>query len=330
MKIRTNFQKIWSVALVLSLTLTSITACGEEGEEKAGVKVGETVSSEYKWINSSIVGSMDENVQTNLKDDFYTAVNRDFLVENENPDLQGMIGPFYSIDDTIFERKSAIVLGTEQKIADAIDLSDSQEALIEHDKEILYSFYASSSDWESRNSYGVDPIMPYIERIEGIKDINDMTEYLLDNDGMNFLLDYAVSISTDQPYIDRDYYTVFLDTSKNLFLGSSDCYLYIDDPNAQGQSGQLCKEVADRYAYYILPRLGYSASETEKLISKCYEYETLLADNMMTAKELMKLDNYSSLDNKYSFDKVKKIEGNYPLTKLLEHYGLDKSDSYTI
>ena len=146
MKIRTNFQKICSVALVLSLTLTSITACGEEGEEKAGVKVGETVSSESKWINSSIVGSMDESVQVDLKDDFYTAVNRDFLVENEDSDLSKTLGIFTDISDIVFDRKSAILNGTEEKIPDAIELSDSQEALIEHDKDILSSFYASSSD----------------------------------------------------------------------------------------------------------------------------------------------------------------------------------------
>lgn len=146
MKIRTNFQKICSVALVLSLTLTSITACGTDDTAKAEVKVGETVSSESKWINSSIVGSMDESVQVDLKDDFYTAVNRDFLVENEDSDLSKTLGIFTDISDIVFDRKSAILNGTEEKIPDAIELSDSQEALIEHDKDILSSFYASSSD----------------------------------------------------------------------------------------------------------------------------------------------------------------------------------------
>ena len=176
----------------------------------------------------------------------------------------------------------------------------------------------------------MDPVKPYIERIEEINDLSDMTNYLLDNDGMNFLLDYPVSFCTANPIVDRDYYTVYLEVSSRIFLTSSDCYINIDETSQTGQSGQISKEVADRYAYYNLPKLGYSNEETKDLLAKCYEYETLLADNMMTIKEFSTLSSADALDNKYSFDELKDLEGNYPLTEILEHFGLDKSNNYTV
>ena len=41
----------------------------------------ETISSDSKWINSTIDGSIDENTPVNLKDDFYTVINKDWLLE---------------------------------------------------------------------------------------------------------------------------------------------------------------------------------------------------------------------------------------------------------
>ena len=62
-----------------------MSGCGqaEQGETGQPVTAGQTISSDSKWINSDIDGAIDEDTQTDIKDDFYTAVNRDWILKTK-------------------------------------------------------------------------------------------------------------------------------------------------------------------------------------------------------------------------------------------------------
>ena len=82
-----------TVALALALTLLlSLCACDGVSAGNAAMDVMEAMGystaivpgtrlENSAWINSDLEGSIDENTELNLKDDFHTTVNRDWLLE---------------------------------------------------------------------------------------------------------------------------------------------------------------------------------------------------------------------------------------------------------
>ena len=82
-----------AVALALALILLlSLCACDAVSASNAAINILEAMGYstaiepgkrlvDSPWINSDLEGSIDENTELNLKDDFHTTVNRDWLLE---------------------------------------------------------------------------------------------------------------------------------------------------------------------------------------------------------------------------------------------------------
>ena len=125
----THLQRFIALLLVLLMTCASASA--------ATVKAGETISSTSRWINSDIEGAVDENTKVSVKDDFHTAANLEWLLE-ENREQNG----FDASDELLHDRKLEIVMG-EAEIdpanADAVGLSSEWLA---HDLKLVQNFPA--------------------------------------------------------------------------------------------------------------------------------------------------------------------------------------------
>ena len=72
----TQLQRVRALLMVLLMMWGSTSAL-------AATKAGQTISSDSKWINSDIIGAVDENTQVSLKDDFHTAVNLEWFLNDE-------------------------------------------------------------------------------------------------------------------------------------------------------------------------------------------------------------------------------------------------------
>ncbi|MGL4549272.1 hypothetical protein, partial [Eubacterium aggregans] len=171
-----NKQRMWvfrTVIVVLSVVLLS--GCGASTSEgTSSVRTGETIASDSKWINSDIQGAIDGSTPTNVKDDFYTAVNRDWLLATtateENPNTSN----FTQNEKILRERKLAIVRqGQEATVSTGTQNPTglTAEQLI-HNQELVAAFASLAGDWESRNTEGVNPARPYLEAIESINSLD--------------------------------------------------------------------------------------------------------------------------------------------------------------
>jgi hypothetical protein len=94
-------------AVVLSASLLS--GCSYLLGEKKPVVAGETISGDSKWINSDIDGAIEEDTPVNPKDDFYTAVNRDWLLKTKLSDEVQDISMFTENEKVLRDRKMDIV-----------------------------------------------------------------------------------------------------------------------------------------------------------------------------------------------------------------------------
>jgi putative endopeptidase len=94
-------------------------------------------------------------------DDFYTYVNDEWLKKTEIPADKSNYGSFTALDDATIDSVRAIILES------AADPKSSPQA------EQVGSLYQSYKDVAARNAAGIKPIQPMLDKIKGIKTIQD-------------------------------------------------------------------------------------------------------------------------------------------------------------
>lgn len=320
-------KKRLSSILAVLLIVCMLMGCSGGVEQDAAVKqvkTGETISPESKWINSTIDGAIDENTPTNAKDDFYTAVNRDWLLEQTGSAETMNINVLTSADEVLRQRKLAIVRGGGDSETGE-NPAEIPEPQLKHDEELLVKFGALASDWEARNSNGVEPIRPYIEAIDSIASIEDMTDYILNKNGTNLSFLFPVKISVGSTFTDHDVNTVIIDVADKYTLNTPEDYTDISD------AGKLYMQVSNTSVRLLLSRLGYSEAKIDAIIRDCYRFEMRLAKAGKLVSAATDIESYlAETDNRYSYSQLAELQGDFPLTQILTNYGYDISDSYSV
>ena len=95
----------------------------------------------------------------------------------------------------------------------------SAESLI-HIQSLVHKLVETAADTAARNEAGAEPLRPYIEKINSISTLEEMTDYLADTDGGNpFGLQLAY-FSMEAPISDNiaDNYTVLFSPAATLAL----------------------------------------------------------------------------------------------------------------
>lgn len=116
------------------------------------------------WINSNILGIVTDEVTADLKDDFYLAVNHDYL---QNTSLK----PGNSFEVVLVDSRDVV----EERVMEILG----DDTLTSRDAQLTQDFYALFLDWESRNETGIEPLMPLINELMQIDSMEAMTQFLL-------------------------------------------------------------------------------------------------------------------------------------------------------
>ena len=313
-------------ALAAVLVAGMLFGCGDAAQDAPTrqVKTGETISPASKWINSTIDGAIDAGTPVKLKDDFYTAVNRDWLLSQTEFDEEKGTNAFTSADKVLRARKLAIVRGGNDSEAGE-NPADIPEAQLKHNEELLVKFGALASDWEGRNRSGVEPIRPYIEAIDGLSSMADMTDYLLNKDGTNLSFLFPVKITVGTTFTNHDVNTVIIDVADQYTLDSADSYTEISDV------GKLKMQVSNASVRLLLTRLGYSDARIEGIIRDCYRFEMRLAKASRLVSSATDVESYlTETDNRYSLSELRELQGDFPLVEILARYGYDVAGSFSV
>ena len=319
-------RKHLSLILAITLAASMLSGCGgsDTKAEAKQVKTGETISSSSKWINSDIEGAIDEGTAVSLKDDFYTAVNRDWLLSQTATEDEPCINFFMHDEDVLRERKLAIVKGSVDSEAGE-NPAGIPEAQLRHDERLLAEFTALASNWEERNEKGTEPIRPYIEAIDSISSIDELTDYIMNKDGMNLSFLLPVSVKVGSTFTNHDVNTVIIGTEVKLTLDSADSYTNISD------AGKVRMQSSDASVKLLLGRLGYSGARISQIIRDCYRFEARLAKAGTLVSSATDISSYlAETDNRYELSQLKEIQGDFPLTDILANYGYDTAESYSV
>ena len=130
-------------ALAGLLSAALLTGCSSDLNEMMAsmlqpVKAGQTISADSKWINSDIDGAILEDTQVELKDDFHTAVNKEWLLETTLDSKHNNITRFSLTTDVLNQRKLAMIkeLQGDSQIPAYETSVEIDAGLLEHDGEL--------------------------------------------------------------------------------------------------------------------------------------------------------------------------------------------------
>ena len=259
---------------------------------------GNTVTtSKYhgQWIDSNLFENIDKMASANVKDDFAAAVNYEWATQQVE-DYTYDIGTFGQVKSNVVQNKRAMI---------------EDESFQNKNIEIVRTAYELYSDWDYRDSLGVEPLMKYFTFIDDIRDIDDVSAYMIDNDRNPFAMSL---VELNSGFInDLDDYQV-LGISKPFF-SLEDCSHYV----VLSEDGYKTKEMVVARINYMLGRCGYSDKEIEKTISDCFSFESQLANL-----------SYAGIDSTpfVSLNDVLEMSGNYPLKDMLEHYNMTNCEHF--
>jgi len=313
-------KKTLSLVLAAVLCLCTLTGCeglyqklnlGDK-EKKEEVKLNEKVCADSKWINAEIQGAIDENSQLNLKDDFYAAHNKEWLLETKADDAHIVINSNNSNEITDLRMLSIIKNEDDEEAnGDAPVPAD----YVEHNETQIRILSDALMDWETRNANSMNDLKKYTGYIEAIDSIDALSEYFAGNNGQNLMQINLVELQVDSPLVDAENKYVYVDQVTTTALPS---YAY-----NSGNSAAAGLHNLDEKTGYILRRLGYSDSEINSLYKKCFKFEGGLIDHLLTTNSKY-YEKEKSIELS-TVEEVQNLVGDYPITEIIEAHGFENS-----
>lgn len=256
---------------------------------------------EAPWKNSTIEGAV-KDYNPRLQDDFYAAVNRDWIVSAKIPQGYPMTGAF--VEREIQVSQELLGLLTNKDLADA-DAKNVQN---------LYNLYL---DWDLRKKTGIKELKEIVASVEKIGNIKDLADYISGEECLykgSGLCGFAVGADINDP--SKSALSIY---STPLTLEDSAEYKKLTE------NGKNQKEFSDAVSEFTLQKLGYSAEKTRKIIAQKYKLESALATVMLTVEDRNSPDLFKKILNKFSAEQLQEKSQNFPLARIMQLRGMDKA-----
>ncbi len=260
-----------------------------------------------KWLNSDILGVVTKDTRVSEKDDFAAAVNQEWLSQAKIPDGYSFYGAASECEQLLKDRKLALI---------------GNQSIQNHNEDLVTQLYEMATDWESRNAVGISAAKPYIETIQNIGSVEELTEYLSSADkNLNPYVLAAVSMGT-----------MAQDSSRYLVeIGQMDyLYPYPDDYQKLSAYGEQVDKADRQIAIYVLRKFGWTEEEAEAVYESCIDFEGSVTKYAYTEDELSSPELVQMIRNECTWEEVEKQQGSFPMTRILTAHGYDGSDVYNV
>ncbi|MCR5106928.1 MAG: M13 family metallopeptidase [Lachnospiraceae bacterium] len=315
-------KRLLSICLISSLALSGCAyqipvaeqpdQAAQEVSEELPAEVSAEVSSidtsvMKPWINSNIMGIITDDVNPDLKDDFYINVNRDYLRTAKLRPGYSYEFPLYDASDMVRDR--------------CIDIL-TDKTLEGRDAELTQGLYELFLDWDKRNEIGLTKMGPLLKRLKEVSTIEELNNFILTDEWL-YPGVIPVTVGLGVNHDDSSLYQVNI----------SSPYLSLNDSAEYEQltaNGDRQKEYNDETAGYILDRIGYSEEEIQKILDDRFSFETKLAGYMKNKLEWSDPASVKESINMVTLDDIKKMSPNYPLVEHMELIGYAESELINI
>ena len=267
-------KRINRILFLSVLSAGMFTACNDD-EKRTEEKDDEIHGINLAYMDTS----------TTAKEDFFRYVNGRWLDSTEIPGDRTRWGSF----DELRQRTDEDALGLLEKTAS----SDSLDASTDQAKAVY--LYKSIMDTVARNEQGIEPVKPYLAKIDSIQNKEDLQDFLVEMSEYGSAGFFSFGVGADSKNSDMN--AAYLNPS-GLGLPERDYYLQDDSDS---------KETRTKYKAYVadmLQYLDYSEEEAKNAAETILKFETRLAEpkldkverrdarntyNPMTVAELQKM-----------------------------------------
>ena len=283
------------------------------------VQAGATISEDSMWINSDIAGAVDETVTVNLKDDFHTAVNYDWIMNTELPDEKlAYVGTFSQAEDALQEQNYQLM----KRDNTAVDETLMSQKEYDHLQELAAGLADLLMDWDTRNEQGVEPLRSYVEELAGIQSLEELSSYLVRGDGWSSFGDLLTTVEMYTPSNSREQYSVYIFPFSEWSLSGQSSY------TKYSASDVKLRSYNESAAEYVLGELGYSESEIQRMLKENYRIEQKLSACRIADSAVK--DYTEEVDETLTLEDLEQIQGDYPLTQILQAQGLAESNLFSV
>lgn len=237
---------------------------------------------------------------SNLKDDFYASVNKDWLDSSVIPAGQSSTGTLY---EKMYDTEPLNTL-IERTVANPVG----------EDAQRIAALYTNILDWDARNTAGIEPIRPYLEAAEAAQSVDEVMavkKQIAKNLAGNALVGFTLSADAK----DSTRYTVgFAAFSPSL---SKDVY-------ANGGSQK------DAYLTYIQTLFEIGGADEASAAAdaqRIWEMEKELSTHALDRQDY---GNVDKTYNVYTMDELKALYPTLDLDDIYAQSGLARSDDQIV
>ncbi len=247
------------------------------------------------WLNSDILGEVTADTQVSAKDDFASYANQEWLSTAQIPDGYSDYNAFAECEDLLKERKMALIGNSE---------------ITDHNEELVTDLYKIAMNWDRRNEVGLDELKPYLETIDQIETIDDLTNYLTDSEENltgNTLFNLSLSVESQN----SSRYCASISEMPVL-------YPYSDDYEELSVYGEMVDYTNRKIAVYMLGRLGWTEEDANSFYDSVIDFERTVASYEYTEEEVDSPDIVQMATNEYSFEELKSQVSVFPIGEFLQ------------
>ncbi|EOH87975.1 peptidase M13 [Enterococcus pallens ATCC BAA-351] len=231
-----------------------------------------------------------------IKQDLYEAVNGEWLKTAEIPADKPATGGFQDLVDEI----------DDLLIADTNQLVEAPEEIPNDLMKEYIAYYRLASDFEKRDTDGMEPIRPILERIEKLNSFDDLNGQLKDWVLSGLPLPFSLDVDADMKNT----------TINALFAGPAGLILpdktyYAEDHPQAEQLLAIFKDMT----LQLFTLAGYDNAEAERITDEALAFDRLMAPHVKSAEENA---DYSKMYNPQTAEEFASHSSHIKLADLMQ------------
>jgi putative endopeptidase len=253
------------------------------------------------------VNVADSNKDPRLQDDFYDAVNKDWLNTAEIEQGKSTTSTFDDVEEKV-----------NNQIRDIMNelLANKNQYDENSDQRKIINIYNNYLNIEARNRDGIKPIEANLNKIKALQTIDDITKLWSNKEIVNSTIKFSVDrdikdVSTNVLYID----------ATALSLG--DPYGYTNPTESTAEN----KKITEDYYNKLLALCGYTKEEAQTKVDNMFKFEEMIAPAIVGKKErAAKGGLAASVYNQYTLEQLDALAPNLNFPTIMKELGIDNAN----
>lgn len=247
-------RKTWYTKLLLILIVMSmlLTGCSNNPQNQ------ETTS------GNASTQAVETSAGTSLKDDFYNAVNAEWLASAELSGSDITVGGFMDLSDEI----------EETLMADFESMLKGEKEVVSEEMKSFLQYYEMAADYDTRNEQGIEPMQPYLDMIDEIGSMEEYDEVMADWSLQGMPAPLSMFVMADMG-----------NASTNALYASAPSLYLPDVSYYEGETGELLLNYFSLTAQQLLIQSGYAEDEAAAIVEQALSFDALLVPYIKTAEE---------------------------------------------